>query len=237
MQKIFAARCSRVDFWCMIKDMISSNEGLINELRLLGYLKTDRIAEAFATADRKLFVPQEIRSHAYLNEPLAIGYGQTISQPLVTAFMLDLLEIKPGETILEIGTGSGWQTALCALLAYDAAHERQTPAVVSIERVHELYDRARTVLGAWNEEMNKIILCIEGDGTRGDSEHMPYDKIISGAAAAEDVPQAWKDQLTIGGRIVAPIKNSIVVLDKTGKNDFLKREFFGYSFVPLVAGK
>ena len=221
----------------MIEDMIASNETLIDELRSLGYLKTDRIAEAFAAADRKFFVPEETKPYAYLNEPLDVGYGQTISQPLVVAFMLDLLEIKPGETILEIGTGSGWQTALSALLAHDAAHERQTPAVVSIERIHELHDRARTALEAWDENMSKTILCIEGDGTRGDAEHMPYDKIISGAAAPDDIPQAWKDQLTIGGRIVAPIKNSIVVLDKTGKNDFLKREFFGYSFVPLVAGK
>lgn len=218
--------------------MISSNEELFKELRLLGYLKTDRIAEAFFAVDRRFFVPKEIKQHAYLNEPLPIGHGQTISQPLVVAFMLDLLEIKPGEIILEIGTGSGWQTALCAFLTHDAtAHDSEKPAIISLERIHELHDGARAVLARWDGEGAKNIALIEGDGTRGDAEHMPYDKIISGAAAVDTIPQTWKDQLKIGGRIVAPVRDSIVVLDKTGKDDFLKREFFGYSFVPLIAGK
>lgn len=222
----------------MIKDMIASNEALINELSSLGYLKTDRIAEAFAAADRRLFVPEGMRVHAYLNEPLPIGEGQTISQPLVVAMMLELLDIKPGEKILEIGTGSGWQTALCALLAHDerTGGEDQWD-VVSVERIVALHAAAHAAIAAWNKELFERIVFLQGDGARGDAEHMPYDKIISGASAADDVPRAWKDQLKIGGRIVAPVKNSIVVLDKTGKNDFLKRDFFGYSFVPLVIGK
>ena len=221
----------------MIKSMILSNEELIKELRALGYIKTDRIAEVFAMADRKFFVPQEMQRYAYVNEPLAIGYGQTISQPLVVAFMLDLLEIKSGETVMEIGTGSGWQTALCALLARDPARKKAEPAVISIERVSQLCERANKALAAWNEEVADSIVCIEGDGVRGNAEHMPYDKIISGASAPDDIPQAWKEQLKIGGRIVAPVNSSIIVLDKTGKNDFLKREFFGYAFVPLVVEK
>lgn len=220
------------------KSMIASNEVLIKELRSLGYLKTDRIAEAFMAADRRLFVPEGMLAHAYLNEPLPIGEGQTISQPLVVAMMLELLDIKPGEKILEIGTGSGWQTALCAFLAHDPRTSGNDAwDVVSVERIAALHTAARAAMVRWNKELSGRIVFLEGDGTRGDAEHMPYDKIISGASAADDIPQAWKDQLKIGGRIVAPVKNSIVALDKTGKNDFLKRDFLGYSFVPLVVGK
>ncbi len=237
--KIFTAHCPCDDLWCMIEGMIASNEELIHELRSLGYLKTDRLAEAFIAADRKFFVPEAMSEHAYLNEPLPIGEGQTISQPLVVAMMLEFLDIKAGEKILEIGTGSGWQTALCALVAYDERTSGSNGGwdVVSIERIATLHTAATAAIRAWNKGLSERIVFLQGDGARGDAEHMPYDKIISGASAADDIPQAWKDQLKIGGRIVAPVKNSIVVLDKTGKNDFLKRDFLGYSFVPLVIGK
>src|SRR3990167_725228 len=109
-----------------------TREDLINELIKDGYLKTPAIIEAFKRIDRKDFVPEEMKEMAYENTALPIGEKQTISQPLVVAFMLELLELKSGEKILEIGTGSGWNTALMAKIAGEKGK------IISIERIKEL---------------------------------------------------------------------------------------------------
>ena len=201
-----------------------TKESLIQELIQDGYLKTPALIEAFKKIDRRDFIPEGQKEKAYVNEALPIGYGQTISQPLVVAFMLELLEVKPGEKILEIGTGSGWQTALLAELGVQ---------VISMERVGELHSFAKQNLkkyGFLEKETSKLLVA---DGSKGYLPEAPFDKIIA-AAAAEELPAAWKDQLKIGGRIVAPVKDSIVVLDKSAKGKFKAKEYFGFSFVPLV---
>ena len=187
-------------------------------------MKTPALIEAFKKIDRRDFIPEGQKEKAYVNEALPIGYGQTISQPLVVAFMLELLEVKPGEKILEIGTGSGWQTALLTELG---------ARVISMERVGELHSFAKQNLkkyGFLEKETSKLLVA---DGSKGYLPEAPFDKIIA-AAAAEELPAAWKDQLKIGGRIVAPVKDSIVVLDKSAKGKFKAKEYFGFSFVPLV---
>jgi protein-L-isoaspartate(D-aspartate) O-methyltransferase len=199
-------------------------EDLINTLVKDGYLKTPAIIEAFKKIDRRDFVPEEQKERVYVNEALPIGYGQTISQPLVVAFMLELLEVKPGEKILEIGTGSGWKTALLAELG---------AKVFSIERIEELRSFAKKNLEKYQFLEKGMIKLLAGDGSKGYLPEAPFDKIIA-AAAAEKLPAAWKDQLKIGGRIVAPVKDSIEVLDKSAKGKFRTKEYFGFSFVPLV---
>ncbi len=200
-----------------------TNQDLISGLIKDGYLKTPAVIEAFQKIDRKDFVPEDFQERAYLNEALPIGHQQTISQPLVVAFMLELLKIKPGEKVLEIGTGSGWKTALLAELGAE---------VVSIERIPELKEFAKQNLKKYNFSKNPHLFL--GDGSNGYESAAPYDKIIA-AASAEALPESWKEQLNIGGRIVAPVGQSIVVLKKIAKNQFKTKEYLGFSFVPLVS--
>ena len=195
-----------------------------------GYLKTPLIIDAFKKIDRRDFIAGQEREGAYENIALSIGKKQTISQPLVVAFMLELLEPKVGEKVLEIGTGSGWNTALLAELS------GENGKVFSIERIEELYNFAKGNLGKYGFAEKGIVDLILGDGSMGHEAGAPYDKIIA-AASAEEIPLAWKDQLKIGGRIVAPVKNSILVIDKIGKDNFETKEYFGFSFVPLIPSR
>jgi len=207
---------------------MNTKEDLINNLIKEGYLKTPAVIEAFKNIDRKSFVSDDLQNRAYENSALPIGNKQTISQPLVVAFMLELLDLKFGEKVLEIGTGSGWKTGLMADLVGDGGK------IFSIERVRELYDIAENNIQKYEAISNRRVDLLLGDGSKGYEEGSPYDKIIS-AASAEDIPLEWKDQLKIGGRIVAPVKDSILVLDKLAKNKFETKEYFGFNFVPLIS--
>ena len=202
-------------------------EELIESLIKEGYLKTPLIIEAFRKIDRKNFLPEELKERAYENTALPIGNKQTISQPLVAAFMLELLELKSGEKVLEIGTGSGWNTALMAKLVGESGK------IFSIERIEELHQFAKANLLKYGFLERGVTRLLVADGSKGFNDAAPYDKIIA-AAAAEEIPGVWKEQLKIGGRIVAPVKNSIVVLDKISVDKFERKEYFGFSFVPLV---
>ena len=224
--------------------MFTSNKELVEELISLGYLKNPLLIEAFLTIDRKNFVLPEYQKNAYLNQPLPIGFGQTISQPLTVAFMLELLDLKEKEKVLEIGAGSGWQTALIAFMVNrskekdtkDDSNEESTEIkgkVVALERIPELVKFAIDNVSKYNFIEKGIVEIVEANGYWGWEKEAPYDKIIA-AAASDEIPQKWKEQLKIGGKIVAPIKNSIVVLEKINKKDFEEKEFFGFSFVPLI---
>jgi len=208
--------------------MSTEYENLINSLVTDGYLKTPAIIEAFKNIDRLDFVLDEYKNEAYVNAPLPIGFNQTISQPLTVAFMLELLEPKPNEKILDVGSGSGWTTALLAYLVGENGR------VIGLERIPELVALSEKNISKYNFIKKGIVEIINSDGAKGYRKEAPYDRIIAGAAATGDVPIYWRRQLKIGGRIVAPVGNSVIVIDKISKNRYNQKEYFGFSFVPLI---
>jgi protein-L-isoaspartate(D-aspartate) O-methyltransferase len=217
--------------------MAYSNLELVEELVDLGYLKTPDLIEAFRVIDRGDFVSSEMREYAYHNDPLPIGHEQTISQPLTVAFMLELLDLRAGDKVLEIGAGSGWQTALISkIIEHEGGISQDKDGrygIIALERIDSLAQKAIDNISKYGFVEKGVAKIINFDGTKGYETEAPFDKIIA-AASANEIPESWKRQLIIGGRIVAPVGNSIVVLDKTGKNEFKKREFHGFAFVPLI---
>jgi len=201
----------------------SMNE-LVDSLISQGYLKSAAIIAAFRKIDRKDFVPEELKDFAYVNEPLTIGEGQTISQPLTVAFMLELLELEKGQKVLDVGTGSGWQTALLAEIVGPKG------LVVSIERIKSLSQQAQENLLKFHFNNIKLVV---GDGSVGLKKESPYDRIIV-AASAQDIPSAWKEQLNQGGIIVAPVGTSLIKIAKKSEDRFSQEEFPGFVFVPLI---
>ncbi|MBU3926090.1 protein-L-isoaspartate O-methyltransferase [Patescibacteria group bacterium] len=204
----------------MIKDLISS-----------GALKTPRIIEAFQRIDRKDFLLEEYKDEAYVNAPLSIGYGQTISQPLTVAFMLELLQPQEGNKILDIGSGSGWQTALLADIVGDSL--TCEGRVFAIEIIPELANFGRKNVSKYNFIKKGIVKFFNINGANGLLEEAPFDRIIA-AATGEEIPRAWKEQLKIGGRLVAPVKDSIQLLVKKEDNVFEEQSYSGFAFVPFV---
>jgi protein-L-isoaspartate(D-aspartate) O-methyltransferase len=220
---------------------------LIDSLIEDGWLKTPRIIEAFKKIRRVDFLPEDIKNLAELNEALPIGFGQTISQPLVVAFMIEQLNPQPGEKILDIGSGSGWTSALLAEIV--GAQGR----VIAIEVIPELKDFGEKNVSKYNFVEKGIVKFICADGSKGYQKEAPYDKILA-SASAKKLPPAWKEQLKIGGRIVTPIGSSIwLFIKKLGKEVaetppylpsrpaeraavFEEIEYPGFVFVPLVTG-
>ncbi|MCF7854567.1 MAG: protein-L-isoaspartate(D-aspartate) O-methyltransferase [Candidatus Pacebacteria bacterium] len=184
-----------------------------------------RVLDAFRTVPRHRFCPPSTPlSEAYADHPLPIGDGQTISQPFMVADMTQRMELKGTEKILEIGTGSGYQAAILALLARE---------VHSVERIEPLAQTAEQHLRGLHCENVHIHL---GDGTQGWPAEAPYDAIIV-TAAAPDVPQPLKMQLTDGGRLVIPVGphhiQQLLVLKRLG-DDFEEHSCEGCCFVPLI---
>jgi len=204
-----------------------SNNSLVDHLISSGYLKTPEIIGAFKKIDRVDFVPDNLKSEAYEDAPLPIGHGQTISQPATVAFMLELLEPKAGEKILDVGSGSGWTSALLSEIVGDKGR------VVSLELIPELKEfgeKNAAKYGFVEKGTAQFICC---DGSKGYEEESPFDKILA-SAAARRVPEAWKKQLKVGGRIVAPINSSIFLFVKKSENEMEEKEYPGFIFVPLI---
>lgn len=186
-----------------------------------------RVLRAMESVPRHLFVPLQQEDDAYSDHPLPIGYSQTISQPYIVALMTELLQLKGDEKVLEIGTGSGYQTAILSLLARE---------VYTVERIPQLAEKARERLRELGYSNVHIRL---GDGYEGWPERAPYDAIIV-TCAAEEMPQPLIEQLADGGRLVAPVgesgwSQSLVLLHKRG-TEITRREVTGVVFVPLVRG-
>lgn len=203
-------------------DLVSS---LIEE----GYLKTPRIIKAFRRIKRTDFMSDESKGFAGADEAFSIGFGQTISQPLVVALMIEKLEPKEGDKILDIGSGSGWTTSLLSEIV------GKQGKVFGIEVIPELVNFGKENTSKYNFVNRKIAKFICADGTKGYECEAPFDRILCSAAAFKNIPSAWKEQLKIGGRIVTPIDNSIWLFVKKTKDDFEETEFPGFIFVPLVS--
>lgn len=197
---------------------------LIDDLIKNGWLKSPAIIEAFRKIKRENFLPEGMKGRAEHNEALPIGWGQTISQPLTVAFLLEKLSPMPGDKILDVGSGSGWTSALLSEIVEKAG------AVIGIEIVPELKEFGEKNAAKYGSENAKFVLA---DGSKGYPGEAPYDKILAGASAGK-IPKAWKEQLKVGGRIVAPIGSSIVEIVKKSDNEFKETEYPGFVFVPLI---
>lgn len=184
-----------------------------------------RVLEAIAGVPRHRFVPDAVRRRAYEDTALPIGYGQTISQPSLQALYLQVLEITARDRVLEVGTGSGYQTALLAEVAGN---------VYSVERIPELAIRARQILDALG---HRNVAILTGDGTVGWSRYAPYDAILV-AAAAPDVPQALVEQLAPGGRLLVPVGDrdtqTLTLVRRTGDGGTERESVTACVFVPLI---
>jgi len=200
---------------------------LVNDLMKKGYLKSDAIVDAFSEIGRIEFVRPEFEREAEADVPLPIGFGQTISQPLTVAFMFELLNPESGQNILDIGSGSGWTTAL---LSYIVGSKGK---VTALEVIPELCKWGEGNAEKFKFVSNGIANFHCGDGGKGFPDNAPYDRILV-SAMVQEASEELKSQLKIGGKMVIPIHNDIWYLEKKGENDFYKEEFPGFSFVPLV---
>lgn len=200
---------------------------LVNNLISKGYLKTDIIINAFSEIKRIEFIPKELESVAEVDVALPIGNGQTISQPLVVAFMLELLDPQRGQKILDVGSGSGWTTAL---LSYIAGNEGKVFGVENIQKLKNFGEKNVEKYGYIKKGIARII---QGDGSKGLPNEAPFDRILV-SASTNKIPQALKEQLKIGGKMVIPIGSSVVFLEKKSETEFDKEEFPGFIFVPLI---
>jgi len=202
------------------------------------WLKTPKIIQAFKKIKREDFLPDEIKKLAELNEALPIGFGQTISQPLVVAFMLEKLNPEKGEKILDVGSGSGWTTALLSEIVGGEEASECPGKIIAIETIPELMEFGKKNVSKYNFVKKNIAFFICADGSKGYKKEAPYDKILCSAAACKKIPDEWKKQLKNGGIIVAPINSSIWVFKKSlaisGREEFEEAEFPGFTFVPLI---
>lgn len=207
---------------------------LIQELINQGYLKSPQIIEAFKKVRREDFLPQNLKEEAALNIPLPIGYGQTISQPLTVAFMLELLQPQKGEKILDVGAGSGWVAALLAQIV------GENGKIYAIELIPELKKFGEENAAKYNFFEKGIAEFFCSDGADGLPDKAPFDKIHI-AAAALKIPEPLKEQLKIGGRLVMPVgesfSQSLVLLEKKGKNKYKEIHYPGFVFVPLISAR
>ena len=201
---------------------------LINNLIKENWLRSPEIIEAFKKIKRSDFLPEDVKDLAELNEAIPIGYGQTISQPLVVAFMLELLQLEEGEKILDVGSGSGWTTALLAEIVGEKGK------IISIELIPELKEFGEKNVAKYDFVKKGTVEFICADGSKGYKKEASFDKILA-SASAEKLPLAWKEQLKINGKIVTPIGSSIWLFEKKAEKEFIKTEYPGFAFVPLIS--
>lgn len=188
-------------------------------------INDSRVIDVMNRVPRHFFVDEGLRGHAYADGSLPIGHKQTISQPYMVAAMSAALELQGQERVLEIGTGSGYQTAILAMLA---------KRVYSIERIAALAARARKTLDQLNLSNVNIKIA---DGTLGWKDQAPFDGILV-AAGAPDVPQEYLAQLAVGGKLVLPVggfnQQSLIRITRLGDDQFRREELMGCRFVPLI---
>ncbi len=193
-------------------------EELITNLERKKFPK--EIIKVFEKVDRSKFIPEGKKQLAYEDIALPIGYGQTISQPYTIAFMLTLLKVKNKQNILEVGSGSGYVLELLSQL-------NPQGKITGIERAINLVKSSKEKL-----KDCKNVEVVYGDGSKGFKKNAPYDRILT-SAAADKIPEKLMEQLVIGGILVAPVKNSIVIVEKNKRKNKI-RKYPGFRFVPLI---
>lgn len=196
---------------------------LVDEIRKKGILD-EQILEAINAVPRHLFMDSSFLQFAYEDKPFPIGSGQTISQPYTVAFQTQLLDVKPGAKILEIGTGSGYQACVLAEMGAE---------VYSIERQKKLYEKTKKFLSKFHYKLH--LFC--GDGYLGLPKHAPFDGILITAAAPE-IPQTLVDQMKVGGVLVIPLggtsTQTMYRMVKMDDGSLTKEAFGEFRFVPLL---
>ena len=209
-------------------DAASARARMVASLLRAGDIRTDAVREAFLRVPREEFVRPEDRRDAYVDTPLPIGQGQTISAPSMIAIMLEEACLRPGERVLEIGTGSGYHAALVACLV-------GPENVVTVERIPEL-----TAWGRLNLDRAGFgaVSVVTGDGSLGHPDRAPYDCILA-TAGAPRLPAAWTAQLVVGGRILAPVGDSryaqvLLIARRRPDGGLDVRQGTPCAFVPLI---
>jgi len=203
---------------------MESKQELIDSMILSGMLGSPHIIDAFREIDRKYFVPESFEEHIYIDAPLPIGNSQTISQPSTVAFMLEKLEPVEGDKVLDIGSGSGWTTALLCHIVGEKG------SVTGLERMDELVEQGE-------ENLSKLQFgshCrIQRAGEKLGLPGEQFDRILV-SASADEIPEELFLQLKIGGILVIPVRNSIFKFKKISDTYIDREEFYGFVFVPLI---
>ncbi|MFT4249741.1 MAG: protein-L-isoaspartate(D-aspartate) O-methyltransferase [Candidatus Woesearchaeota archaeon] len=200
-----------------------SNELLVQELVSVSAITSGSVKNAFLSVDRVLFTPSKLVSEAYENYPLPIGFGQTISQPLTVALMLEDLAVQEGMRVLDVGCGSGYTTALLSFLVSSEGF------VVGVERIPELVEFARSNL----QQASIDVAVVKASSSLGLSQEAPFDRILV-SAAAKSVPEKLVSQLAIGGLMVVPVSSSVLTVRKTKTSFEVVKRREGFRFVTLI---
>ena len=209
--------------------MIDSSKHQGQRKRLVDHLisrgiKSSNVIKSLLKVPRHLFIDSDFESHAYLDKAFPIDSNQTISQPYTVAYQTSLLDLSETDKVLEIGTGSGYQTAILMEISKN---------VYTIERQHKLYRRTKKLLSQLNYHPNKIIY---GDGYKGLVEMQPYDKILV-TAGAEEIPKKLLIQLKVGGIMVIPVGKNVqemIIVRRISQLKFEKENHGSFKFVPLL---
>jgi len=196
---------------------------LVDAMIFSNVLQSPQIIDAFRAVDRKYFVPDSWRDETYIDNALPIGNGQTISQPSTVAFMLEKLAPQKGDRVLDIGSGSGWTTALLCHIVGEEGN------VIGVERVSGLVEQGRENLSQFGFEHGCIKEAEEKLGLPGEQ----FDRILV-SAAADEIPEGLFTQLKVGGTLVIPVENSIYKFEKVSEDEIKTEEFYGFIFVPLI---
>ena len=201
---------------------------LVGSLKSRGYVTSKAVEEAMLRVPREQFLPVGVREEAYVDSPLPIGEGQTISAPHMVAIMAEALDLSPGQKVLEVGTGSGYHAAICAEIIAPDGH------IWTLERISSLASSAEGNLK--RAGYSQIVTVIFGDGSKGLPEQAPFDRIFV-AAGAPDIPKPLTDQLKDGGKLLVPVggryyQDLIRVTRLGGK--LSKENLGGCVFVPLI---
>jgi protein-L-isoaspartate(D-aspartate) O-methyltransferase len=201
-----------------------SREKMVSDHLANRGINDPKVLKAFREVPREIFVSDRLKEYAYQDSPLSIGGGQTISQPYIVALMTELLEVKPADKVLEVGTGSGYQAAILLNMGAKVFG----------------FERHACLAGQAKEKINSLGYAIKikvGDGTLGWREFAPFDKIVV-TAAAPQLPQSLLKQLAVGGRLVIPVgsrfSQELTIVAKKGKDEFSSKAVCGCVFVPLI---